>query len=460
MARKKKSNKILYILLALVGVGIIAAIAAKSAGLIGQPPKTEVELATVGRNTIIEKVNASGMIQPEIEVKISPDVSGEITELHVEEGDSVVQGQLLIKIRPDNYQSALARTQANYNQQLANLSSARSRAAQAAAQFEQAKKDFNRSKQLFEQQVISDADFDQAQATFQVAEQELEAAKKNVEAARYMVESAGATVAEARENLNLTAVYAPVSGTVSKLNVEKGERVVGTSQMAGTEMLRIANLNQMEVRVDVNENDIIRVSLGDTAVIDVDSYSHMNRSFSGVVTSIANTANAKASPEAVTEFEVKVRILNDSYQDLMEVKKVKVPFRPGMTASVEIITNRKENVLSVPLAAVTTRSVSSREESPEKREGGPEQGAEKKALLPEEDIKEVVFINKEGVAHKVEVETGISDYNNIEILKGLEPGQEIVAGPYLVVSKRLNEGDAIAPKQEDEREEAESGVRK
>ena len=459
MAKKKNSNRLLYILIALVVVGVLAAVIAKSTGLIGQPPQTEVELAKVGRNTIIEKVNASGMIQPETEVKISPDVSGEITELHVEEGDSVVQGQLLIKIRPDNYQSALARTQANYNQQLANLSSARSREAQAAAQFEQAQNAFKRSKQLYDQKVISDAEFDQAQSSFKVAEEELQAARKNVEAARFMVQGAEATVAEAQENLNLTSVYAPVSGTVSKLNVEKGERVVGTSQMAGTEMLRIANLNKMEVRVDVNENDIIRVNLGDTAVIDVDSYSHMDRSFQGVVTSIANTANAKASPEAVTEFEVKVRILNSSYQDLIKERKVKVPFRPGMTASVEIITNKKENVLSVPLAAVTTRAPGQENEPAEgsEEEEGQNQNANRQPAPRNEDLREVVFINNAGVAQKVEVETGISDYNFIEITKGLEPWQEVVAGPYLVVSKRLNEGDAIKPQENKEKEKA--GIR-
>lgn len=444
MAKKKKSNRILYILIAVVVVGIIAALVAKSTGLIGQPPQTEVEFATVSHNTIIEKVNASGIIQPEKEIKISPDVSGEITELHVDEGDSVVPGQRLINIRPDNYQSALARTKANYNQQQANLSSARSREAQALAQFEQAKKDFSRSQQLYDQQVISDADFDQAQANFRVSEEELEAAKKNVEAAQFMVQSAQASVSEANENLNLTSVHSPVSGTISKLDVEQGERVVGTSQMAGTEMLRIADLNKMEVRVDVNENDIIRVNVGDTAVIDVDSYSHMDRTFQGIVTSVANTANAKVSPEAVTEFEVKVRILNESYQDLIEQRGIKVPFRPGMTASVEIITNKKEKVLSVPLAAVTTRSESSQNGEDEKEED--EQNNENSAPVPQnerEKIKEVVFVNKDGKARKVAVRTGISDYNNIEIVSGLEPGQEIVAGPYLVVSKRLNEGDAI-----------------
>lgn len=452
MAKRKKSNRLLYILLGIVVIGIIGAIAAKSAGLIGQPQETEVELAEVSRHSIIEKVNASGMIQPETEVKISPDVPGEIIELHVAEGDSVMQGQLLIKIRPDNFQSALARTQANYNQQRANLATSRSRLAQSQAQFEQSKNDFNRSEQLYKQNVISDAEYDQAKASFHVAKEELEAARQNVEAARFMVESAGASVSEAQENLRLTSVYAPVSGTVSKLDVEKGERVVGTSQMAGTEMLRVADLNRMEVRVDVNENDIIRVGVGDTAIIDVDSYSYMNKKFKGIVTSVANTANQKVSADAVTEFEVKVRILNSSYEDLIREKVMKTVFRPGMTASVEIITNRKDNVLSVPLAAVTTRSPEERngkaEGEQEDEENADENENQNQPSAPRnEEVKEVVFVDNGGVASMVEVETGISDYERIEILSGLEAGQKVVAGPYLVVSKRLKEGDNIKVQQ-------------
>lgn len=453
MAKRKKSNRILYILLGIVAIGIIGAIAARSAGIIGQPDETEVELAEVSRHTIIEKVNASGMIQPETEIKISPDVPGEIIELMVEEGDSVRAGQLLIKIRPDNFQSALARNQANYNQQKANLSSARSRLAQSEAQFEQSQNDFSRSEKLYKQNVISDAEFDQAKASYEVAKEELEAASQNVKAAEYMVESAGASVSEAQENLNLTSVFAPMSGTVSKLDVEKGERVVGTSQMAGTEMLRIADLNRMEVRVDVNENDIIRVNLGDTTIIDVDSYSFMKRKFKGVVTSVANTANQKATADAVTEFEVKIRILNSSYDDLMREMKMKTPFRPGMTASVEIITNHRENVLSVPLAAVTTRNpemdgASNNDDNGEEEdEEVVDENQAQRSAPTNEEIKEVVFVDNGGVAEMVEVETGISDYERIEIVSGLEPGQKVVAGPYLVVSKRLKEGDNIKVQQ-------------
>ena len=456
MAKKKKSNRLLYILLAVVAVLVIAAVAAKSAGVIGQPEKTEVELAEAGPHTIVEKVNASGMIQPETEVQITPDVPGEIIELLVQEGDSVVRGDLLIKIRPDNFQSALARVQANYNQQRANVASTKSRLAQARAEFERAKNDFERSEKLYKQNVISDADFDQAKAAITVAREELQAAEQSVVAAEYSLASAGATVKEAQENLDLTSVHAPVSGTISKLSVEEGERVVGTSQMAGTEMMRIANLNQMEVQVDVNENDIIRVSLGDTAIIDVDSYAYMDKQFKGVVTAIANTANAKVSPEAVTEFEVKIRILNSSYQDLIEEKGMKIPFRPGMTASVEIITNKKEDVLSVPLAAVTTRSLEKEDREGAKRTGGADVETEDPKQLPDvREIEEVVFVYQDGVAKMVNVETGISDFEYIEILGGLEQGQEVVAGPYLIVSKRLEEGDLIKPIEEEEEVEVE-----
>lgn len=449
MAKRKKSNRFLYILLGIVAIGIIGAIVAKSTGLIGEPNETEVELAEVSRYSIVEKVNASGMIQPETEVKISPDVPGEIIELHVEEGDSVTRGQLLLKIRPDNFQQALARTQANFNQQKANLASSKSRLAQLEAQFERASNDFARSEKLYKQNVISDAEFDQAKASYYVAKEELEAAVQNVEAARYMVESAGASVREAQESLNLTSVYAPVNGTVSKLDVEKGERVVGTSQMAGTEMLRVADLNRMEVRVDVNENDIIRVGVGDTAIIDVDSYSYMNKKFKGIVTSVANTANTKISADAVTEFEVKVRILNSSYEDLLREKIMKTAFKPGMTASVEIITNRKDNVLSVPLAAVTTRSPEANGDSEDGEEGeeSANENPNQRSAPRNEEIKEVVFVDNGGVATMVEVETGISDYERIEIVSGLEPGQKVVAGPYLVVSKRLKEGDNIKVQQ-------------
>jgi HlyD family secretion protein len=450
MARKKKSNNLLFGLLGAVVLLVILAIVGKNAGWIGQPDKKQVEVAKAKKTEIIEEVNASGKVQPVIEVKISPEVSGEIIELNVEEGDSVSEGQnLLVKIRPDNYESALTRAEANLNQQRANLASARARKATSDANFERISAEYKRNKKLFEQKAISEAEWQAAESNYKVAQQEVESAEQNVNASAYMVESAQATVREAKENLKLTTIYAPVSGTVSKLNVEQGERVVGTSQMAGTELLRIADLNQMEVRVNVNENDIVRVSLGDTAEIDVDSYSHTGRKFTGVVTHIANTANQQVSMESVTEFEVRIRILNDSFKDLMGNNGGQPPFRPGMTASVDIITDRKNNILTVPLSAVTLRDPNEK-----KAKDGKPEAKFAKAEEPgkKEEKKQVVFIKREGKAMMVEVETGISDYDNIEILSGLQEGDEVISGPFRAVSKDLEDGDLIESKENTKKE--------
>ena len=424
----KKSNKLLYILLGVVGLLVVGIVIAKSTGLLDKRNQIEVSLSVSEINSIIETVSASGSIQPEIEVKISPDVPGEIIELHVEEGDSVKVKDLLIKIRPDNFQSALERSTANLNQQKANLASAKARLSQAQSEFTRADKEYKRNKNLYQEKVISDAEIEQAEASYHSATQDLESAKQNVQASKYTVASSQASVNEAQENLSLTSVFAPMNGIVSKLSVEKGERVVGTSQMAGTEMLRIADLNRMEVRVDVNENDIIRVSVGDTATIDVDAYSHTGKEFTGVVTQIANTAKDKVSEDAVTEFEVRIRILNESYQDLIE-ETSRSPFRPGMTASVDILTNRKSEILTVPLSAVTIRE-KDEEES-------------KNVAETRKEVMEVVFINDHGVAKMTEVKTGISDFDNIEIVEGMEEGMELVSGPFLTVSKRLKDGDKI-----------------
>jgi HlyD family secretion protein len=429
---KKPSNKLLYILAGAVVVLIVGIIAAKSMGWLDNRHQIEVNFATSEMGSIVEIVSASGSVQPEVEVKISPDVPGEIIELQVEEGDSVSVSDLLIKIRPDNFQSALERSQANLNQQKANLASAQARLSQAESELTRAEKDYKRNQDLYDEKVISDAEIEIAVANYQKALQEFESAKQNVQASRYTVASSQASVDEAQENLSLTSVFAPMKGIVSKLSVEKGERVVGTSQMAGTEMLRIADLNRMEVRVDVNENDIIRVSVGDTAVIDVDAYSHTGREFEGVVTQIANTANDKASPDAVTEFEVRIRILNSSYQDLI-AETGRSPFRPGMTASVDIRTNKKDQIVTVPLAAVTTRE----------REAGDSIQNEAKR-----DVMEVVFVNDNGIAKLTEVKTGISDFDNIEIVDGVDEGTEIVSGPFLTVSKRLTDGDKIKKSEE------------
>lgn len=440
---KKKSNKLLYILLAVFAVVLVIAIVGKKQGWFGGGNAVEVEIAEVGYNDIVEQVSASGTVQPEVEVTISPEVPGEIIELHVEEGDSVKPGELLLRIRPDNFQSALSRMRATYSQQQANLSGARSRLAQAEAQFEQAKADFERNKDLFEEKVISEADYQQALASYRVAEQEIEAARQSVEASRYQLQSAAASVKEAEENLELTSIYAPVEGIISKLSVERGERVVGTSQMAGTELLRIADLSKMEVRVDVNENDIIRVHQGDTAIIDVDAYGYMDRKFQGVVTAIANTANQKASPDAVTEFEVKVRVLNESYEDLIGEEGIQYPFRPGMTASVDIITKKKSDALSVPLASVTTRSEKNKKASAGNNGNDDDEAEQDKGRQSKEEVNEIVFVNEGGVAVMKEVKTGISDFDHIEIIEGLEAGDQVIAGPYIAISRRLEDGDKL-----------------
>lgn len=424
---KKKSNRLIYILLGIVGFLIIFALLAKSLGWIGGPDETEVETAEAKKTTIIEKVSASGVVQPETEVKLSPDVAGEIIELNVKEGDSVKVNDLLVKIRPDNFISALDRSKANLNQQKANLAQAEASLKRSEALYNRAELQYKRNETLYEDKVISDADFEQARADYLSAQNDLEAAKQTVIAAQYTIKSSQATVDEAAENLRLTNVYSPVSGIVSNLLVEQGERVVGTAQMAGTEMMRLADLNRMEVRVNVNENDIVRISLGDTTIIDVDSYSYSGKKFTGVVTAIANSANEKPTKDAVTEFEVRIRILNSSYAELVS-KDNRYPFRPGMTASVEVITQRKENVLAVPLAAVTTRE-------------GMTQTSEDGATR----LKELVFIVDGNKAKMVEVKTAISDFENIEIVEGITEGQKIISGPYFVVSKDLEDEDLIKP---------------
>lgn len=422
---KKKSNKLIYILLGVLGFLILFVLVGRAAGWIGGEEEIEVETTEAKKATIIERVSASGVVQPETEVKLSPDVAGEIIELNVKEGDSVKVNDLLVKIRPDNFISALDRSKANLNQQLANLAQAEAALKRSEAQFSRVELEYKRNQKLYEDKVISDADFEQARADFLTAENDLEAARQTVVAAEYIIKSSQATVDEAQENLRLTNVYSPVSGIVSNLLVEQGERVVGTAQMAGTEMMRLADLNKMEVRVNVNENDIVRISLGDTTIIDVDSYTHSGKKFTGVVTAIANSANEKTTQDAVTEFEVRIRILNSSYNDLITPEN-RYPFRPGMTASVEIITQKKENVLSVPLAAVTTR-----EDMVMTSPDG--------ATRP----KELVFVVDGNKAKMVEVKTSISDFENIEITEGITEGQEIISGPYFVISKEMKDGDLI-----------------
>jgi len=455
--QKRKSNKLIYWLIGTLVVLVLILVIGKSAGWIGKPKELEVELAKAKRVTIVEKVSASGTVQPVTEVKIAPEVSGEIISLLIEEGDSVRKGQTLVKIRPDTWQSQLDRAEAGRSQQLANVEQSKASLLRAQAQFVRAEADYKRQERLWNEKVISEADWQMAQQNYLVAKNDVAASEQTVEAARSTARSTQASLNEARENFRKTTVDAPMNGIISKLIVKNGERVVGTATMAGTEMLRIADLNTMEVRVNVNENDIVRVHLGDTAIIDVDSYSSQKKEFKGLVTLIANTAKDKASADAITEFEVRILILRSSYDDLVKAGN-RFPFRPGMTASVDIITTRKENALSVPLAAVTTRN-------PEKKEtedkGAPAQnqntGNSGGAGVKKSDDKTVIFVNDKGVAKQIEVKTGISDYDNIEILSGVSDSTEVITGPFLAVSKRLKDGDKVRSQEKKEEKKKEAG---
>jgi HlyD family secretion protein len=398
----------------------------------------EVTVEKSENRTIVETVIANGKVQPEVQVKMSPDVSGEIIELNVKEGDQVKKGDVLAKINPDLYLSVRDRLVAGLNTAKANVANSKARLAQSKAQFINAEASYNRNVTLHKQGAISDAEFDAAKSQYEVAKSEVEAAEQSVTAAEYNLKSAEASLKEANDNLSRTTIVAPVDGTVSMLNIEKGERVVGTTQMAGTEMMRIANLTEMEVKVDVNENDIVRIKLGDTADVEIDAY--LGRKFKGVVREIANSAKVTGlSAEQVTNFEVKVRILRESYQDLINKEKAHLsPFRPGMTASVEIKTKTVANALSVPIQAVTTREDTS---ITNKTKADVEE-------LNRENSFECVFVLSEGKAIVKKVKTGIQDSKFIQITSGLNVGEDIITGPYTIVSKQLNDADEVVVKEE------------
>lgn len=457
--QKKKSNKLLYIGIGVVAFLILFLIIGKSQGWIGKAKTIEVDVAKAKRTSITEKVSASGTVQPVIEVKIAPEVSGEITDLTIEDGDSVKQGTVLVKIRPDILLSQLERSEAGLSQQKANMESSKASLSRAQATYMRAEQDYERQKKLWNEKVISEADWQLAQQNYKIAKNDLTSAEQSLEAASYIVKSTEASVRESRENVRRTTVVAPMTGVVSKLNVKKGERVVGTAQMAGTEMLRIADLNNMEVRVNVNENDIVRVHYGDSVIIDVDAYGNTGKQFKGLVTNIANTARDKTSTDAITEFEVRIIILQSSYEDLVKQGN-QYPFRPGMTASVDIITTRKENVLSVPLAAVTTRSADDKggmgeQPNNDNDNDRPQVTDSSKPKQEKKADKVVVFVNEEGVAKMVEVKTGISDYDNIEIVSGLSETADVITGPFLEVSKRLKDGDKVSLKKDDSKDKKE-----
>jgi len=459
--KKKK----IYWIIGIVVVILVALVFYKKGS--GSSDESKVFTREVMIQDITETVAANGKIQPEVNVKISSEISGEIIELHVVEGQKVQKGNLLIKINPDIYISALNRVEASLNSSKADLASAKARLVQVDAKLKNSKKTYERNKTLFGQGAISEAEFENREAEYEQAKAEADAQKEAVNAAKYRVKSAEATRKEARENLNRTTIYAPDDGTVSGLQVEKGERVVGTGQMAGTPMMDIAKMEVMEVNVEVNESDIVRVGMGDTALIEVDAY--LNRKFKGVVTEIANasTNQSAQSMDQVTNFEVKIRILPKSYSDIL--KNDISPFKPGMSATVEIQTKTMEDVVTVPIEAVTTREDTSssaksydkyrKKDGNKKRRGGrkkdkaedakeettsvdkKDKSDEKKAV--KDQIFTLVFVVDGDKAVVRVVETGIQDDEFIEIKSGLEEGEEIVVGPYDQVSRKLTNGAKV-----------------
>lgn len=434
-----KKNKLLIILISLVVVLIIVGVIARKAGWVGQNDGIKVSVSEVQERTITETVSANGKVQPEVEIKISSDVSGEVRELYVKEGDSVRAGQLLARIDPELYQSALDRSEASLNNSIASLANSRARLLQSEARFNELEKSFQRSKKLYAEKLLSDQEFEAAKSQFESTKADFEASKQTVTGSEFGVKSFQAGVKEAKKNLTRTEIFAPANGIVSKLNVEKGERVVGTSQMAGTEMMRIANLNDMEVSVDVNENDIVKVSRGDSVIIYVDAYG--NRKFKGLVTEIANSAASSTamSTDQVTNFTVKIKILRSSYLDLIQKKgRERWAFKPGMTASVEIQTAQVNKAMALPIEAVTVRGKDMLDTS--KKEDEPRM--DEKAGIKSEEV-EVVFVMSNGKASIREVKTGIQDDKFIEIISGVKVGDAIISGPFSLVSKTLKHGDAV-----------------
>jgi len=405
--------------------------------------KYTITTAIVEKGEITETVSATGRIQPEKEVKISPEVPGEIIELPVIEGMKINAGDLLISINPDLYQASVSRAQAGLNSAKANKANSKARLAQSKARFTNAKTNFERQKKLNADGVVSDSDFDRVKSEFEVAKAEVSAAEESLNAAQYNIKSAAATVKEANDNLKRTTIYSPMNGTVSRLNVELGERVVGTAQMAGTELMRIADLTQMEVHVEVNESDIVRVKVGDKATVEVDAY--LNRKFVGVVKEIANSSassNLQSSNE-ITVFNVKISIDRDSYKDLIDPNNSHLsPFRPGMSANVEILTNELKDIFMIPIQAVTIRP-----DTTEK--------VQRKMKINLDDYKddelyEVVFVYQDGIAIMRKVKTGIQDTRNIQVTEGLEEGDEVISGPYSIVSNKLLHEDKVEAKSKED----------
>jgi len=431
--------------LILIGLVVLVAVLGglKYAGVFGKKEGTKVTAEKVQLRTITEIVNASGKIYPVIEVKVSPDISGEITELTVLEGDSVTKGQIVARIYADIYSIQANQAASGVAQSQAQVANAQAALEAFKAQLDQSEKTYKMQKQLFDDKVISRNEFNLSESNFKSAQANYNAAKQGIKGGQASVQSAQANLAKANKDLGRTAVLAPMNGVVSLLNVKKGERVVGSNLMSGTEMLRIADMAKIEIRVDVSESDIAKVHLGDSAIVTVDAYS--TRKFKGLVTQIASSNNGAATQSAlantstdVTNYKVYVRLLPESYDDLLA--KGSYPFRPGMSASADIQTKTHVNVLSVPINAVTTRD----KNDSTAKVAGATKAVTDKAASSEDDLEVVVFIvDKEGTVKKVKVTTAIQDINYIEITEGLKEGDNVISGPYDVVSKLLKEKDKV-----------------
>ncbi len=448
-------NKSLKWVIITLSVLIVTLVVLKKTGVLGKDEGTKVTSEKVGRRTIIETVNASGKIFPEVEVKMSPDISGEIVELNVEEGDSVKKGQVLARIYGDIYATQRDQAAAIVQQQEAQVANASAGLGALQAQLDQAKKTYDMQKQLFDEKVISKNEFNTADAAYKTALANFNAAKQGILGSRASVQSARAGLEKANKDISRATLVAPMSGVISLLNVKKGERVVGSSMMAGTEMMRIADMGKIEVRVDVGENDIPKVHVGDSATIEVDAFN--NRKFKGVVTQIASSNNGAANSSAlsgvstdVTNYKVYIRLDPDSYQDLIDpTKKKSFPFRPGMSASADIQTKTHSNVLSIPINAVTTREKNDSTNS--KMSATNSQTDVANSNSNSNDLDVVVFVlQADGTVKKQSVKTSIQDINNIEVVDGLKEGDEVVTGPYDVVSKTLKDKDKVkvVPKSE------------
>lgn len=453
------NKKLKWIIISLVAVLVIIVVLKKT-GYIGKEEGTKVSAEKAARRTITETVNASGKIYPEIEVKMSPDISGEIVELNVEEGDSVSKGQVLARIYGDIYATQRDQAVAIVQQQQAQVANASASLGALQAQLDQAKKTYDMQKQLYDEKVISASEFNTADAAYKTAQANFNAAKKGILGSQASVQSAKAALEKANKDISRATLVAPMSGVISLLNVKKGERVVGSSMMAGTEMMRIADMSKIEIRVDVGENDIPKVHLGDSATVEVDAFN--NRKFKGVVTQIASSNNGAATANNssnvstdVTNYKVYIRLDPDSYKDLIDrTKKKNFPFRPGMSASADIQTRTHFNALSIPINAVTTREkndsiAKAKMAAPEKNNNPSMEDANSNSSAS--DLDEVVFLTQpDGTVKKQVVKTGIQDINYIEVTDGLKDGQEVITGPYDAVSKTLKDKDKVkvVPKNE------------